>query len=188
MSSLSVATLIVIILPIILWLILNSYHKTKLREAIQLEGYFERFSEADKVLRGHMTLDQYVASTRILYPWEIPPKTPYQIMIFDPRLEGGFPHTHGPYIMTPSLKRLTPSILEHEQVHIQQRYHPLELTLGYPIIGYVKPEDGHRANPDTNSLRYAGISSKFKDSPTSLRDLVDPADHPFEIMAYGSTK
>lgn len=169
------------------WLIQNHYHKVQLKQMIQLEGYFERFNQNDKTLRNNMTLEQYVDSTRILYPWEFS-KYKNKILIFDKHLEGGFPHTHGHYIMAPSIKFLTPTILKHEQMHIYQRFNPLEVNKNIvkdrPIVGIINPASNCRANPDTNCLKYTGISAEYIDEPKTLLDLKDKSDHPYEEIAY----
>jgi len=174
-----------------IWLALNAHHKRQLKKVIELEGYFERFNDMDRRLRNNkgITIDEYVSGTRILYPWEFPPAPPIikcRIMIFDANHEGGFPHTHGRYVLTPSLSQLSPTTFRHEQVHIYQRYNPEKVNQGnaHEIIGIVKPSDNCRANPDTNSLKYAGISAEYKPNAKKMTDLEDPRDHPFEVMAY----
>jgi len=159
-----------------------------LRNDIQREGYFERFNEIDKRIRNNMTLDDYISGCRILFPWEqvTRPMVPSRVMIFNRAHEGGFPHTHGRYIMTPSLDKLTPSTYLHEQIHVYQRYHPAEtnaiLTKKYPIEGSIG--NNCRANPDTNTIQYAGLSAEYVHNAKSLTDTKDTKDHPYEVMAY----
>ena len=179
-----------ILLYIGFWNIINYIEKKKLKKCIQLEGYFERFNDLDKSVRNNLTLDQYISGTRILFPWENPIINK-NIFIVNNKYEGGFPHTHGPYIMTPSLKRLTNHTYKHEKMHIFQRYNPLEvnkeITKQNPIIG-VSCTSTSRANPDTNCIQYKGFSSDFLPNPKYLSDITSSLkDHPYEEMAYKIT-
>lgn len=180
-----------------MWYILNYIAKRELRRSLQLEGYFERFNDTDKQIRNNMTLDEYVASCRILYPneyfklWKLRKYNfvNHKVLIFSKRFEGGFPHTHGRFIMAPSIEViLIPRIYVHEQVHIYQRYHPLEvnafLTKLYPIKSIATTRDNFRSNPDTNMIIYDNVTSKYKDNAKSLNDISDRNDHPYELMAY----
>lgn len=172
------------------WNVINYVEKRKLKQCILLEGYFERFNDMDKNVRNNLSLDKYISGTRILYPWENP-LINKNIFIFNSEYEGGFPHTHGPYIMSPSLKRLNKKTYQHEKLHIYQRYNPLEvnkeITKKYPILG-IACNKKSRANPDTNCLQYKGFSSDFIQDPKHLSDIVSSyKDHPYEEMAYKIT-
>lgn len=179
--------LVIIILVATFWIIINYFTLYQLRKTIEKEGYFERFNTHDIKVRNGLTLDAYIRGCRIPFPWErynYPPNT----IFFEKTHEGGNPHTHGHYIMLPKSFVPSDTLIKHEEMHIYQRYHPLEVNQGRTILSMASM-DTNRANPDTNCLQYAGYSSKYKDDPRSLSDIVEnPArDHPYEDMAYSVT-
>lgn len=187
---------IIIFLIICFWNILNLYHKHCLKKYIDLEGYFERFNANDKKLRNNLTKAEYIKNARILYPWEIfkAPKTKYKILKLSPGIEFDFPHTHGKYIMTTNLN-LSKDTIQHEEMHIFQRYHPAELSLflqnrKHNIIGIIDPKkDNVRANPDTNIIIYDGYQNNadyVSQEVNNINDIKGDSikEHPFEHIAY----
>lgn len=189
---------VIFLFTIALWMIQNNQSKKELKKAICLEGYYERFNDNDRILRVNQTLDSFINSCRILYPWEmllfffkkyaifIHPKP--KIIIFDPKFENGFPHTHGNFILASSLSQLSKTTFKHEQIHIYQRYNPFdvnkEICKTWRIKGIYYKHDNQRANPDTNTIRYESFDSKYIKDPVSLSDIENKKDHPYEDMAY----
>jgi hypothetical protein len=212
MAMTLVLILIVIIVVISLYIVYHAtslantvFHRRKLHDYITREAYFERFNKADIIARTGkgVTLDEYVAGCRAPSLGErirlfkktraIVGNAPWRFMFFDPDMENGFPHTHGPYIMLPDIPNLLPSAntLLHENVHVWQRFNPceanVEIERRYPdmrITGHVVPSDMHRANPDTNTILYGDARPVYTKDPTRLTDIVDARDHPYELMAY----
>ena len=87
-------------------------------------------------------------------------------------------------------------IIRHEAVHIEQRYNPCEMnrvivdTFKLPMTGIQRRKEGgeeeiYRANPDTNRILYSDIRPLYKSNASSLNDITDSRDHPYEMMAYG---
>lgn len=190
--------IIIFFFAIAVWVIENENCKKELKKTICLEGYYERFNFNDKELRKHQTIDNFINSARILYPWEklkfiflryqviVEPKP--IIMLFDARFEGGFPHTHGKFILASSLKQLSKSTYKHEQIHIYQRFNPIEvnkdISSKWKIKGLFNENDNQRANPDTNTIHYDSFNARYASHPKSLIDIENKNDHPFEVMAY----
>lgn len=126
---------------------------------------------------------------------------PWKFKFFDPQFENGFPHTQLDYIFLPydffksrdveSIKE----ILAHEKVHVWQRIYPFQChkmlidKMGYRVCCIDKSKL-RRSNPDINKLTYIDpngqpISSDYRsERPTSITDMKDSRDHPFEMMAY----
>jgi hypothetical protein len=178
--------------------------KNRLKRDIELEGYVERWNHVDQRLRGSTNLDAYLKSVR-LPTWSEwrqlrEYQSKHQIIFFDPQFEGGMPHTHGRFILLPfgflngKEKEKIREILRHEAVHIEQRYNPCEMNrvivdvFKLPITGIQRiKEVGQlfRANPDTNRILYADIRPLYKSNASSLNDIIDSRDHPYEMVAYG---
>lgn len=183
---------------------LKMLHK-ELAKIIQREGYIERFNDKDFRSRQFISISEYISSVRFpnFKEYAIIRKLlketkndepfwishiPWRFLIFT-KGEGGLPHTHGTYIMLPfeALKHnITASTLIHEKIHIFQRLYPIETNkyLNIPITGFVYPEDNMRANPDTNRILFDDYRPLWMDNPSSLLDITDKLDHPYEVMAY----
>lgn len=188
--------LIIVVSLFFLWIMENNYNKKRLKKVIELEGYYERFNSNDIKLRNNQNINDFVNSARILYPWEmlyflsytsfLSPKP--KIMIFDSKYESGFPHTHGNIILISKIDHLSKTTYKHEQIHIYQRYNPLEVNKvvceTWPIKGIFYKKDNQRANPDTNSIFYETYNAKYVSDPKSLSNIENKNDHPFEEMAY----
>lgn len=178
---------LIALLSISFWLIVNYFTLYQLRKTIEKEGYFERFNALDLQVRDGLTIDQYIRGCRIAFPWERTPKP--NIIFFEKTHEGGNPHTHGKYIMLPKSYVPNETLIKHEEMHIYQRYNPLEVNKGRTILSMASTTTD-RANPDTNCIQYSGYSSKYKENPRTLSDIVSNAamDHPYEDMAYFESK
>lgn len=179
-----------------------------LYDKISKENYFESFNSNDIRLRGGLTLEIFLKGCRL------PTEEEYIILkrvsdhkyyiIFNKKLENGFPHTHYNYIFLPSnvftvwgsgksLKRL----LKHESLHIYQRFNPcefnkyLEKVKGYKIYG-LTGNDESRSNPDINFLLYKDsrgvlIDNRYKNADVSnINEINDKRDHPYEVYAYAN--
>ena len=153
----------------------------QLRHTIEKEGYFQRFNKHDLDVRDGLTLDKYIRGCRIPFPWEINGN----IIFFDNKHEGGNPHTHGRHIMIPKAMIPSEQLIKHEEMHIYQRYNPLEVNKDKTIISMASTQTD-RSNPDTNCLKYEGYSSEYNPYPKSISDIVSipSKDHPYEDMAY----
>lgn len=126
---------------------------------------------------------------------------PWRIRLFDgDRVENGYPHTHGSYVIMPSSmvvadSRQLVSTLLHEKVHLFQRLYPAETNhlitryMGFSIASLANKHANLRTNPDLNQLIYKYPDERlllptYTDNAISLSDIQDKNDHPFEIMAY----
>lgn len=124
---------------------------------------------------------------------------PWKIMTFV-EMENGFPHTHTDTIYIPKSLLTDPALestLLHEKVHLFQRIYPIETNrliteyMGFQMaIPRYKTNRLTRSNPDINQIIYRYPNSdqllmaEYKQDATSLVDIIDRNDHPFEIMAY----
>lgn len=114
--------------------------------------------------------------------------------------EYNFPTTHGNIMFFPrtflrqsATNQMAKTIL-HEAIHIYQRYYPLEANIllqkvwGFKMVGLRPGNVNHdwRSNPDTNNIVYADNNGRIITSYMNPHDfkLLDPRDHPYEIMAY----
>lgn len=192
-----------------------------LRILIQKEGYLERWNHIDLQVRNHKTTQDFLKgylksirlpfipfmSLRLQLLFQSPKQfgyrnTPIKILYFDPRFEGGMPHTHGPFIMLPYglESRLDDGALKdvvfHESIHVYQRYNPLicnkEIVSksgvgGIAITGFDNCIIS-RANPDTNRILYGDIAPTYKPNAKTLSDILDVRDHPYEMSAYAGEK
>lgn len=124
---------------------------------------------------------------------------PWRFLIFEThRVENGFPHTHGNTIILPARiinsSTSTSSTLLHEKVHVFQRLYPhltTMLILDFWKFQLFGPRHNHtnlRRNPDINEIIYSKhshpILPKYVPNATTLTDISNPDDHPYEIMAY----
>ena len=183
--------------------------RSHLKKCIQKEGYYERWNNTDKIVRPGQTLDSYLGSVRspnLSQRWQLYclckhfkngrgyKETPIHILFFDPKFEGGMPHTHGPYIMLPYNFPLRQNLntIFHESVHVYQRYHPCKVTddivnqMGIPITGLSDSSNNLRANPDTNSILYGDFRPSYLSNAKSLHEISDKRDHVFEKIAYAN--
>ena len=129
---------------------------------------------------------------------------PWKVRTFDEAvIESGLPHTQSDTIIMPSaffdrpdamrLEQITTLI--HEKVHVYQRLFPLETTrlivdvLGFSIYDFAPTPNSVRSNPDINQIIYKDeqgkiIAAQYTKDATTIHDILDKRDHPFEIMAY----
>ena len=190
-------TMLISILFIDSFLFFNS-----IKKIIEKEGYFYWFNDVDKKVRNGLTLETFLNKCRRINVFDyiylkkcgIPPQN---IIIFHKSHEGGNPHTHGRFIFLPSdyKTRFTPerlkTIINHENIHIFQRYFPCdaskaaEIMFNCHIVGFQKfGPIKYRSNPDINKILYSNITNEYMDNASKLGDLKDKNDHPYEMMAY----
>jgi hypothetical protein len=142
----------------------------------------------------------------LLQPFRSISKIPWKIAMFDPVLENGFPHTHGDIIFLPKAFFTKPAnplerikTLIHEKIHVYQRLYPAEtnhliINIQQSSIRQFRQQHSNaallRSNPDINDIIYddnAGeeiVSLYTSDQPSSMIDVIDKKDHPYELMAY----
>lgn len=139
-----------------------------------------------------------------LKPYHKISSIPWKFMIFT-SVENDMPHTHADIIFLPPRffdassypESLALNTLIHEKVHVYQRHFPLETNLlftkywKYSIASIQKPQDGrsYRSNPDITKILYKDDNNQliipaYKPDSSSIRDIIDRRDHPYEIMAY----
>lgn len=135
---------------------------------------------------------------------------PWKLAVFNATvIENGFPHTRMDVIFLPDTLFNSPSSLPdnivetliHEKIHVYQRIYPVETnhlicnvkgmtiyTLKYKLDNDTK--NRMRSNPDINRLIYKDLDQEpimslyNNKTPSSLVDIKDKRDHPFEMMAY----
>lgn len=120
---------------------------------------------------------------------------PLEVLICSTDLEGNLPHTHQTFVVLSNLGKTSIKTLIHEKIHIYQRLYPIETNILILKFWDMKINrihtitDNTRSNPDINKIVYKtrdneSIQATYLDYPTTLFDIKDKRDHPFEIMAY----
>lgn len=194
----------------------------KRHEIPNIKGYVYSFNENDlkvrhcqsksecmfKYLKGlrnpslveKLQLKKYIKFINtVINPQSTFGKIPWNVIMFDPESESGYPHTHDIYIMLPYgfLQKPSSTVIKtllHEKIHVYQRVYPfhfLDLYQNYQKLSIVGFQDiNHvRHNPDTNALLFQdeqgnSFEPKWVPNPRNLSDIQDPRDHPNEMIAY----
>ena len=122
----------------------------------------------------------------------------------DPNYENGFPHTRYNIIFLSPLffrQRDKLNTLEHECIHIFQRFYPSDTENYLNSMGFQKKGDFKtlfpeqyklkRSNPDIDNNIWTDSDGNFmfpifsSDDPKSLNDVIShDMEHPYEWMAY----
>ena len=168
---------------------------------VQGSPYFERFTPLDCRARGVATPEQYKkkyvdaalgelsletraalskCAQRAAEACRAEPaiadlgRAPWRIVLFDPSVENGYPHTLGDAIFLPSTfvgwsEDDQVSTMIHERVHVLQRMHPEAAQAWIRANGYARVPDEVarralsrvpvRANPDVDGHLYADSST-----------------------------